>query len=181
MGLLEDAIRDHLELKRRHGASDEELKRQEAEALGPVRREFGAADPSALHEEPAAGAADDDAAPAEPPAARETSLAPDAEAAPARDPEPALAPDEESLLREQGASEAEPGLGSAGQETREYSLEEIGEVEPADDEAERPPRDRGREPAEGDLLEGTPEFLEETPEHDRLWFEQSPPRDFDFD
>ena len=24
------------------------------------------------------------------------------------------------------------------------------------------------------------DVLEETPEHDRLWFEQKPPRDFDF-
>lgn len=39
MGVLEDAIREHLDLKRRHGASDEELNRQEAEALGPARRE----------------------------------------------------------------------------------------------------------------------------------------------
>ena len=38
------------------------------------------------------------------------------------------------------------------------------------------------EPAEGeDVLEETPEFLQETPEHDRLWFEQRPPRDFDWD
>ena len=29
-------------------------------------------------------------------------------------------------------------------------------------------------------LEETPDFLQETPEHDRLWFEQRPPRDFDF-
>jgi hypothetical protein len=36
------------------------------------------------------------------------------------------------------------------------------------------------EPLE-DVLEETPDFLEETPEHDRLWFEQRPPRDFDFD
>ncbi|MDQ3850742.1 MAG: hypothetical protein M3296_09050, partial [Actinomycetota bacterium] len=36
------------------------------------------------------------------------------------------------------------------------------------------------EPEGEDLLEETPEFLEETPEHDRLWFEQRPPRDFDF-
>jgi hypothetical protein len=39
MGVLEDAIRDHLALKRRHGARDEELRRQEAEALGAARRE----------------------------------------------------------------------------------------------------------------------------------------------
>jgi hypothetical protein len=40
MGVLEDAIREHLDLKRQHGASDEELTRQEAEALGPARREL---------------------------------------------------------------------------------------------------------------------------------------------
>ena len=31
-----------------------------------------------------------------------------------------------------------------------------------------------------DVLEETPDFLQETPEHDRLWFEQKPPRDFEF-
>ena len=36
-------------------------------------------------------------------------------------------------------------------------------------------------PADEDMLEETPEFLQDTPEHDRLWFEQRPPRDFDFD
>ena len=45
------------------------------------------------------------------------------------------------------------------------------EEEPHEDDA----------PAEGDVLEDTPDFLQETPEHDRLWFEQKPPRDFDFD
>src|SRR4051812_43713850 len=38
MGALDDAIREHLELKRRHGASDEEIRQAEAEALGPARR-----------------------------------------------------------------------------------------------------------------------------------------------
>jgi hypothetical protein len=38
------------------------------------------------------------------------------------------------------------------------------------------------EDGEGDdVLEETPEFLQDTPDHDRLWFEQRPPRDFDFD
>jgi hypothetical protein len=32
-----------------------------------------------------------------------------------------------------------------------------------------------------DVLEETPDFLQDTPEHDRLWFEQKPPKDFDFD
>jgi hypothetical protein len=35
--------------------------------------------------------------------------------------------------------------------------------------------------ADEDVLEETPEFLQDTPEHDRLWFEQRPPKDFDFD
>ena len=39
MGLLDDAIREHLDLKRRHGANESEVARQEAEALGPVLRE----------------------------------------------------------------------------------------------------------------------------------------------
>jgi hypothetical protein len=43
MGLLDDAIREHLELKRKHGASDDELARAEVEALAPARRDAAAA------------------------------------------------------------------------------------------------------------------------------------------
>ena len=39
MGLLDDAIREHLDLKRRRGADPAEIERAEREALGPVRRE----------------------------------------------------------------------------------------------------------------------------------------------
>ncbi|MEA2471958.1 MAG: hypothetical protein QOE38_2957, partial [Thermoleophilaceae bacterium] len=62
--------------------------------------------------------------------------------------------------------------------------------EPVDDpEPEAPDRARTSildDPlAEGDpdedVLEETPEFLQDTPEHDKLWFEQKPPRDFDFE
>ena len=38
MGLLDEAIREHLDLKRRRGADPEEVERAEREALGPVRR-----------------------------------------------------------------------------------------------------------------------------------------------
>ena len=48
------------------------------------------------------------------------------------------------------------------------------------DEAARREPSR-EEPADEDVLEETPEFLEETPEQDRLWFEQRPPKDFDLD
>ena len=43
MGVLDDAIREHLDLKRRHGVAEEELLRQEEEALGPARREVAPA------------------------------------------------------------------------------------------------------------------------------------------
>src|SRR5215210_425811 len=39
MGLLDEAIREHLDLMRRHGANEAEIARREAEALGPVLRE----------------------------------------------------------------------------------------------------------------------------------------------
>jgi hypothetical protein len=44
-------------------------------------------------------------------------------------------------------------------------------------------RDENEPAAAGDedVLEETPEFLRETPDHDRLWFEQKPPRDFDLE
>ncbi|HYP49258.1 MAG TPA: hypothetical protein VEQ61_11530, partial [Thermoleophilaceae bacterium] len=65
MGLLEDASREHLELKRRHGAPDQELERQEVEALGPARREMpspeqaGGEEGAIADERPAAREADD--------------------------------------------------------------------------------------------------------------------------
>jgi hypothetical protein len=55
-----------------------------------------------------------------------------------------------------------------GDHTVEYHVDEALEAE------SEPPTDE-------DVLEETPEFLQDTPDHDRLWFEQRPPRDFDFD
>jgi hypothetical protein len=55
------------------------------------------------------------------------------------------------------------------------------EPEPEDDdEAEAEPEPEARR-HDDDVLEETPDFLEETPEDDQLWFEQKPPKDFDFD
>jgi hypothetical protein len=64
-------------------------------------------------------------------------------------------------------------------------LEDPVEEPPAPSAVDEPtteftPPDAEPPPSE-DVLEETPEFLQETPEHDRLWFEQRPPRDFDFD
>src|SRR6516165_3938721 len=46
MGLLDDAIREHLDLKRRRGADPAEIERLEREALGPVRRGPEAVEPT---------------------------------------------------------------------------------------------------------------------------------------
>jgi hypothetical protein len=59
------------------------------------------------------------------------------------------------------------------------------DLEPESDELPAPVAETGHEPEgahhEDDVLEETPDFLEEAPEDDQLWFEQKPPKDFDFD
>jgi hypothetical protein len=170
MGLLDDAIREHLELKRRRGADPDEVARQEDEALGDPRRgEF--ARPEAASE-----VADEEIAPEapRPPVVDEAAQAPgpDAPAAYAAGHEPPAGReqrDEEPWLREDDGVDAGAGQGTAG-------LVAPG-VEP-EPEVIRPDDEPG---ADEDVLEETPDFLQETPEHDRLWFEQKPPRDFDFD
>ncbi len=154
MGVLDDAIREHIELQRKHGANPSLLERQEQEALSPARREAPA--------QPPEGQAEDEAEPAEEtPEPTEQAPEPVAEAAEPEDfPEPA-SPD-----------------------IPEFAVPPPSSVvdEPADDEPFVPADPPPGEVAESeDVLEETPEFLQETPEHDRLWFEQKPPRDFDFD
>jgi hypothetical protein len=158
MGTLDDAIREHLELKRRSGASDDEVKRLESEALGPVPRDPAPASPAADEVAPEALEPE---LPAEPEAAAAAPEPPARPEAPARD-EPWLADDDLEPGPQQSTSEfsAVDAAAATGRKPSDY-------VAP-DEEAE-------------DLLEETPDFLQETPEHDRLWFEQRPPRDFDFD
>lgn len=50
---------------------------------------------------------------------------------------------------------------------------------PPEPEEDTPPPASGS--SHEDVLEDTPEFLEDAPEDDNLWFEQKPPKDFDFD
>jgi hypothetical protein len=130
MGLLDDAIREHLDLKRRRGADPSELARQEHEALGPARR-----------------LDDDEAVAVETP--------------------PAVAPAETDEPERAGA----------------LSMDRVtdDDVEWSDPPRPAPEAAAVQEEHREDVLEETPEFLEDAPEHDRLWFEQRPPRDFDFD
>jgi hypothetical protein len=202
MGALDDAIREHLELKRKHGAPEEELRRQEEEALGPVRREVappdevlveGDGEPAAEAQEPAVGPVSGAGEPAEPaPFDAETSLLaemepfPEEEASavpqPAEPAEPLPAPEES----EEEATVFDPPDEAAlrGDGRTAPTMDEEGAGADPEDEPRR--ADEGADPEDeprraGDVLEDTPDFLEETPEHDRLWFEQRPPRDFDFD
>jgi hypothetical protein len=69
------------------------------------------------------------------------------------------------------------------------ALEEVAEPddEPESEEYDEPEAAHEPEPVaeaarrDEDVLEETPDFLEESPEDDQLWFEQKPPKDFDFD
>ena len=174
MGLLDDAIREHLELKRKHGADPDEVGRQEREALGASRPQAEFAGPG--EDEPAAAEA------AEQPVAEATEPV-DAgdEREPLEEGEEPEPFDVESLAPiEQAPQAPEPGepAGAPGYDEDPWLEEERDEV-PADEALDRP-REPGEEQGE-DVLEDTPDFLQETPEHDRLWFEQKPPRDFDWD
>jgi hypothetical protein len=61
----------------------------------------------------------------------------------------------------------------------EPAFEEADPVATHTEEQEAPAADNAD--SDEDVLEETPDFLEETPEDDELWFEQKPPKDFDFD
>jgi hypothetical protein len=190
MGILDDAIREHLELKRKHGVAEDELQRQEEEALGPARR-----DVAQQHEgaEPTPGhtATSEDGDAAAPAAAEETVLfdmeetevadaePPDAAEAPAAEATPVEPPPVEPPSVEPDESEGDlPDDKLEPEPDEDDPLAAESEDEALDDQLLE-----DEEPEEGDpdVLEDTPDFLQETPEHDRLWFEQKPPRDFDFD
>jgi hypothetical protein len=234
MGLLDDAIREHLELKRRSGADARQLAQLEHEAFGPIRR----GDPALDIGPAAAGAVPEETEPVEdeyvyedapPPAIPvEDDIEWDEPAAPepgdeprweddpvAQEPDPLplpvpeadpvfpltpAAPPEEVEEAWEEAAEAEhlPPVPEASapveQPTAAFSLDDLEALEspaaehPAPAVPDEPPTQvapidvvpADDEPGEHDVLEETPEFLEETPEHDRLWFEQKPPKDFDF-
>ncbi len=151
MGLLDDAIREHLELKRSSGADPGYVARLEREAFG------------------AAQAAESDAQPVD-------------------DPAPVIVPEKPAAPAAELVDDGEPGDALARDEpeqaTRQFTAVELeGAADKAPPEAQIRPDDAPAEPADEaihDELEETPEFLQETPDHDRLWFEQKPPRDFDF-
>jgi len=201
MGLLDDAIREHLDLKRRRGADPAEVERAEREALGPVRRglegteqveeplaydheveehweepfdeddegfemqetahsqAFDMDEPHLAEAPPPPAAAPaphfDEFEEEHRPATEERSVEPFADENSSAPPPPHAAPEPSAHERRGG-------------ETVEYEVEASPQQEERDKHAD-------------DMLEETPDFLQDAPDHDRLWFEQRPPRDFDFD
>jgi hypothetical protein len=238
MGLLDDAIREHLELKRRRGADAGEVSRLESEALGPVRRSpDGTPDLSSIPAPPSGDAppppvattpapvrdlpASDDEPdwgdetvaltppiPAQPPppaypeppasgyvmppALPDPAFDDDEPLPPLDEPDPHPEPAREKrrlpgagrlrLRRGRGEPDPEPDPAPASDrhDPPTAAHEPAYEPPPAPSPAAHQPPPPPDEPAGEDILEETPEFLEETPDHDRLWFEQRPPRDFDF-
>ncbi|MBK5232074.1 MAG: hypothetical protein JJE13_03715 [Thermoleophilia bacterium] len=96
-------------------------------------------------------------------------------AAPAMPDEPAS--DEFETGLEDDVDDSEPEAEEAEAELEAEETEEGVEPAEKDEPAEDPDSDFFDQ---DDPLEATPDFLEETPEHDRLWFEQKPPKDFEF-
>jgi hypothetical protein len=253
MGILDEAIREHLELKRQHGADQLELEKLEDEAFGPPGRpDEGASDglaeaPTEFMAQPEVPAAAEAApSPRSESATRIADLqeAPEAPSAVEEDEEPAPteADDEEPSATEHEIV-SEPAPSGPTTEEREVIAEQPTEMHDVEEELaeEEGPADAGgdvvdleedeedddfwdekrlsdeldqaleapleaeaevveeggvedelleEEPESGapaaaagdeDVLEETPEFLEQTPEDDELWFEQKPPKDFDFD
>jgi hypothetical protein len=174
MGLLDDAIREHLDLKRRRGADPAEVEQAEQEALGPVRRGPEPSEPLGSDDGEALGPELADEPVAEHLPAYDHEDDPDWSDAEYEEPvRPAgshvdeLEEEHEELAPHDEHEAPEPPRQHqpVGDETAEYDVEEALEHEHKSD----------------DMLEETPEFLQDTPDHDRLWFEQKPPRDFKFD
>ena len=203
MGTLDDAIREHLELKRRRGATDSELQRLEDEAFGPPSRpgepDFPESEGGSAEQSGNGVVAE---APSEPEAAEAQTAIYDQ--GPIAEPELGaldLEHVDEEAPADEPAGPEEPPQDTAAPEppiealdTVEHELPEQ-EAEPEAPPSEEPEPQPAEEPeaaseeeasdeAEADqredMLADTPEFLRDAPEDDELWFEQGKPKDFDF-
>jgi hypothetical protein len=255
MGILDEAIREHLELKRQHGADQTELQKLEDEAFGapgrpgdegadalaeaptefmaqpeaaaegeqaevadapPGRSESRIADLQEAPEAPPAEEAEEEEADEEPSATEHEIVSEPAPAGPTTEEREVIAEQptemhdvEEELAEEQGEDEVDVVDLEEDEEDDDFwdekrlsdELDQALEAPPLDSEEEGELADEAEieEPAEEpeleepeaeapaaggedeDVLEETPEFLEQSPEDDELWFEQKPPKDFDFD
>ena len=190
MGLLDDAIREHLELKRLRGADPGLVSREESEVFGPVRDgepaddgEIAAPEPPDHGDAPPAG---HDPAKSEGfqnvgQETAELDMRTVLEGESGQDAAP-VAPATAGPVAARPASSGTSHERGAADDSLEWEMPDGGVTEGSDEhpEDDLPGGGTGDEPVE-DVLEETPDFLRDTPEQERLWFEQRPPRDFDFD
>jgi hypothetical protein len=199
MGLLDDAIREHLELKRLRGADPGEVAREQREVLDPISRHGDAGmegDVIIASETAAEGLAGAPPTDATLDATGGMALLDGATAG--DDPPGELQPapgvefsnvgqetaelDMRTVLEEERQGSAPmPTPDAVGEPPAEDSLEWEVPIGPSSSEVPAVDMGDGEEPVAEDVLEETPDFLRDTPEQERLWFEQQPPRDFDFD
>jgi hypothetical protein len=119
MGLLDDAIREHMELKRLRGADPGEVARQERDALGPVVRE---------HEDESPNPAQDDLGNADPAHGNGTHGDSDL----SMDPHPERGPD----------------FANVGQETAELDMRTVLDEQLGEDALEQEPAILGETPGQ---------------------------------
>lgn len=190
MGLLDDAIREHLELKRLRGADPALVSHEEREALGAIP----GGEPGEDRDRPVAPLDDGEGTRSQP---KQTT----GEAGDFAHGQETAEIDMQTVLHEESPAE-EARSADAGTVAPVRARPHSGQAAPGADgpgdglEWEVPgddSRETQAESSEGaiatptaeesveDVLEETPDFLRDTPEQERLWFEQRPPRDFDFD
>ena len=181
MGIFDDAIREHLELKRHAGADEEELKEMEDEAFGPPARPGDPDFPSSTSEE---AAVESD----EPEGELEESPTAEAEAAPAQgvfdgetpddavieapsEEEPALTPIEETTVLE---TEEEP---AAPESAEPESAPEPEDAAPAPEPEDPPAENEPVDPADAPTF--TTAEREAIADQPTVFFEQQPPADLE--
>jgi hypothetical protein len=177
MGLLDDAIREHLELKRLRGADPGDVAREEQDALGPEGSEQGVERSNEIEGD-----------------GRQALQDADGQSSESRHPLGSSNEGQETIEinmeaelssgEDRGASSpkgaAPVGHPAHAPDADEDSLEWEVPGEELTDTPEDSDHHNEGEPHVEDVLEETPDFLRDTPEQERLWFEQRPPRDFDF-
>ncbi len=175
MGIFDDAIREHLELKRHSGVDEEELKELEDEAFGPPARPGDPDFPGSTSEE----AAVESEVPAEAAvfdAETDEAKTPDdavVEATPAE--KPALTPIDETTVLETDADSSAPAVEEAAVEEEPTVEEPAAKVaEPVEPEPASEPE---LDPAEASSF--TTEEREAISDQPTVFFEQQPPEEME--
>jgi len=173
MGILDEAIREHLDLKRRHGAQDSEVQRLEDEAFGLPTRP-GEPDFPESEEQPAAAAAPAaaDVAMPEPDSSATEHPVVDAEAATVKEPLPEEEPAAEAASEEETLFYDQAGPADAEHDDARDALIEEAQIEEAPPSEEHP--SVSQETVEHPMEELLDEPAPEAPATDEEPLEEAP-------